>query len=62
MFNKSITIKVENIKMDAGLNDSETAQKIWEALPIEGNVNTWGDEIESLLSKKRGKVVNIKHG
>ncbi len=45
MFNKNITIKVENIKIDAELNDSETAQKIWGALPIEGSVNTWGDEI-----------------
>jgi len=31
--------------VDAGLNDSNTAQKIWEALPIEGSVNTWSDEI-----------------
>ena len=45
MFNKNITIKVENIKIDAKLNDSKTAQKIWDALPIEGRVNTWGDEI-----------------
>jgi len=42
---KKITIKTEDLKMDAGLNDSNTAQKIWEALPIEGRVNTWGDEI-----------------
>jgi len=45
MFNKNITIKVENIKIDAELNNSETAQKIRDALPIEGKVNTWGDEI-----------------
>jgi len=42
---KKITIKTEDLKVDAGLNDSNTAQKIWEALPIEGSVNTWGDEI-----------------
>jgi len=45
MFDKKITITVEDIKMSAELNDSKTAQKIWEALPIEGKVNTWGDEI-----------------
>ncbi len=45
MFDKKITITVKDIKMSAELNDSETAQKIWEALPIEGSVNTWGDEI-----------------
>jgi len=42
---KKITITTEDLKVDAGLNDSETAEKIWDALPIEGSVNTWGDEI-----------------
>ncbi len=45
MLVKKITITIEDLKVDAGLNDSNTAQKIWEALPIEGIVNTWGDEI-----------------
>jgi len=45
MFDEKITITVEDIKMSAELNDSKTAQKIWDALPIEGSVNTWGDEI-----------------
>ena len=42
---KKITITTEDLKVDASLNDSKTAQKIWDALPIEGRVNTWGDEI-----------------
>jgi len=45
MFDKKITITVEDIKISAEMNDSETAQKIWKTLPIEGRVNTWGDEI-----------------
>ena len=45
MLDKKITITAEDIKMSAELNDSKTAQKIWEALPIEGSVDTWGDEI-----------------
>ena len=45
MLDKKITITTEDLKVDASLNDSETAQKIWDALPIEGRVNTWGDEI-----------------
>jgi len=45
MFDKKITITVEDVKMSVELNDSETAQNIWKALPIEGRVNTWGDEI-----------------
>ena len=42
---KKITIKTEDLKVEASLNDSKTAQNIWDALPIEGRVNTWGDEI-----------------
>jgi len=42
---KKITITTEDLKVDASLNDSKTAQNIWDALPIEGTVNTWGDEI-----------------
>jgi len=45
MLDKKITITVGDIKTRAQLNDSKTAQKIWDTLPIEGGVNTWGDEI-----------------
>ena len=45
MFDKKITITVKDVKISAELNDSKTAQKIWDALPIESRVNTWGDEI-----------------
>ena len=45
MLDKKITITAEDIKMSAELNDSNTAKKIWEALPIEESVQTWGDEI-----------------
>jgi hypothetical protein len=30
--------------MEAELNDSPTAQMVWDALPITGRANTWGDE------------------
>ena len=42
---KKIKIAVEDISVIAELNESPTAQKIWDALPIEGSANTWGDEI-----------------
>jgi len=42
---KKISIRAEDLKVDASLNDSKTAQNIWDVLPIEGRVNTWGDEI-----------------
>ncbi len=40
-----ITITAGSVTMEAELNNSSTAQMIWEALPITGRANTWGDEI-----------------
>ncbi len=40
-----ITITAGSVTMEAELNDSLTAQAIWNALPITGKANTWGDEI-----------------
>lgn len=40
-----ITITAGGVTVEAELNDSPTAQKIWEALPITGRANIWGDEI-----------------
>ena len=40
-----ITITCGSITLQADLNDTSTAAKIWEALPIEGRANTWGDEV-----------------
>jgi hypothetical protein len=42
---KRIVITAGNISLPAELNDSPTARQVWEALPIEGTANTWGDEI-----------------
>ena len=42
---KKIRILISNLKVEAELNDSKTAQLIWEALPIEGKANLWGEEI-----------------
>ena len=41
----AIRIKVADVELDAELNDSATAQKIYDALPFECAFNTWGDEI-----------------
>jgi hypothetical protein len=40
-----IMIEVENISMEAELLDTPTARKIANALPFEGSVSVWGDEI-----------------
>jgi hypothetical protein len=40
-----ITIKFNNLSFEAELNDSPTSKAIWEQLPIESQVSTWGEEI-----------------
>ena len=42
---KPIKIRVGDVVLDAELNESKTAALVWEALPIEANGQTWGDEI-----------------
>ena len=42
---KRIRIKSGQLDVVAELNDTKTAQAIWEALPIKGRANLWGDEI-----------------
>jgi hypothetical protein len=42
---KKIRIKVGAIEAVAELNNTRTAQAIWEALPIKGQVNLWGKEV-----------------
>ncbi len=42
---RKINLKVGDISFTADLNDSNTAQAIWEALPIKAQGNLWGKEI-----------------
>ncbi len=42
---KTIIISAGDVSLPAKLNDSPTAQQVWDALPIEGTANVWGDEI-----------------
>jgi len=42
---RRIRIIAGKVSVEAILNDSPTATKIWEALPIDGRGSTWGDEI-----------------
>lgn len=51
---RKIKIRVGPLNVEAELNDSKTAQLIWEALPIEGRVNTWGEEIYFSIPVKTG--------
>lgn len=40
-----ILIKAGAVTAEGVLNDTRTAKAIWDALPLTGKVNTWGDEI-----------------
>jgi hypothetical protein len=42
---KKINIEFSGNIIKAELNDTETAGKILDALPIEGTINRWGEEI-----------------
>jgi len=42
---RKISIRAGEITATATLKTNETADAIWDALPIEGHANTWGDEI-----------------
>ena len=42
---KNLRIRIDAIEVIADLNETKTAKAIWEALPIKGQVNLWGDEI-----------------
>lgn len=61
---KKIRILAGAIEATAELNDTRTAQAIWEALPIKGRVRLWGDEIYfsiplSLKLETGQELVNI---
>jgi hypothetical protein len=51
---KRIKILVGDLNVEAELNDSKTAQLIWEALPIEARGNTWGEEIYFAIPVRTG--------
>jgi len=40
-----IRITAGSVTALAELNDTKTANTIWQALPLSSNVNVWGDEI-----------------
>ena len=42
---RRITITAGEVSAIGQLDDTATADAVWEALPIEARANTWGDEI-----------------
>ena len=50
MEDRRISIASGDVSVTATLNDSRTAGLVWDALPLEAAVNTWGDEIYFRIS------------
>jgi hypothetical protein len=45
MAERAIRITAGQVSLDAQFTTSKTAAAIWDALPIEADVETWGDEV-----------------
>jgi hypothetical protein len=62
---KRIKIETPALEVTAELNNTRTAQSIWDAMPFKGYANLWGDEIYfsipvMLIPSESGReVVNI---
>jgi uncharacterized protein len=60
-----IKITVGKLSIDAELNDTPTARKVTEALPLRASFSTWGDEIyfsipvESVLDESAREEVEM---
>lgn len=61
-----IMIEVDNFSMEAELLDTPTARQIGQALPLEGSLNVWGDEIYFNISltidQEPGASQNVEVG
>ena len=51
---KQIKIKVRTITALADLSETKTSEAIWQALPFQSTVHTWGDEIYFSIPLKIG--------
>ncbi len=51
---KKMSIHVGDLNVEAALNDTKTAQLIWEGLPMEARANLWGEEIYFAIPVKTG--------
>jgi len=62
---RKIRIKTEKVTMEAELLETKTAKAIWNSLPIQAKVNTWGEEIYFAIPVKMGQedaVAIVKEG
>ena len=55
MGDRRIRITASEVSVTASLNDSATADLVWDALPLEASGNTWGDEIYFRIAVNAGE-------
>ena len=58
MNDRQIRISAGSVVVTAALNNSDTADQVWEALPITGRAQTWGDEIYFSIPVKAAEEAN----
>jgi hypothetical protein len=51
---RRIRISTNQIEVEGYLNDTDTATKVWDALPITASASTWGDEIYFTIPVQAG--------
>ncbi|MFQ5801780.1 MAG: cyclophilin-like fold protein [Candidatus Methylomirabilales bacterium] len=51
---RKILIKAGNVTTGGVLNDTPTANAVWENLPLTGKANIWGDEIYFAIPVQEG--------
>ena len=59
---KTIAITAGSVTAQAELNDGPTARQVWDALPIEGAANMWGDEIYFEIPVVAGQEPDARAG
>lgn len=62
---RTVRLTARPVSAEARLNDSRTAGAVWDALPIEAKVETWGDEIYfaiGLALGEPGERAGTDHG
>lgn len=65
MSQRTISITAGDVQVAAELNDTQTANLVWDALPIAASGSTWGDEIYFRIpvqSEERDAVPTVEMG
>ncbi len=61
---REVTVRVGELEVKAWFDETDTATKVFDVLPITANVNVWGDEIYFTIPVETGledarEIVNI---